>query len=325
MTNLQNFIGIDISKAYFDTAWWTEKGYKTKQYRYDASGISAFVAWLAKQQMPRCVMESTGTYHLRLTHTLYDAGIEVCVVNPLSAKRFIQSTLSRSKTDRTDACRLVEYGKAIELPLWAPAADYYTQLQQLLNAQSLYEKQRTALENQLEAIAASVVKSKPAINSLSESIAYMNERIDDIQNQIDELVNQNNHDDIDNITSIPGVGKKTATALIVAAKGMTEFASHRKLSAYIGLAPTTVKSGSSVRGTRRICKMGMGYVRKLLYICSWSAIKCNHACKELYQRLIEKGKPKKLALIAVANKLLKIIFAIVKSRTKYGGVLKSML
>jgi transposase len=317
MNNEHNFIGIDVSKLTFDVAWPVEKGYRTKRYRYDEAGISAFVVRHAGQQTMRCVMESTGTYHLRLAHALHDAGIEVCVVNPLSAKRFIQSTLSRSKTDRTDACRLADYGRAVDPPLWKPTSAYHTQLQQLLNAQSLYEKQRIALENQLEAVTASVEQSRPVIDSLRESIAYLDDRVAKIQTQIDALVDEHDPGDIDNLTSIPGIGRKTATALVAATKGMSEFSSHRQLSAYLGLAPLTVHSGTSVRGTRRICKMGMGHIRKLLYICSWSAIKCNKACKELYNRLIEKGKAKKLALIAVANKLLKIAFAITKAKTKY--------
>jgi transposase len=317
MSKSENIIGIDIIKAFFDTAWSDEKGYKTKKYHYDEAGIKAFAGWLTTLQKPLCVMESTCTYHLRLAHTLYQADLEVSVVNPLSAKRFIQSTLSRSKTDKADACRLVEYGQAIGPPLWKPTDAYYTQLQQLLGAQELYIRQRTAISNQLEATGFSPVCSPTLTECLNESLRHIDRQIEQIEREMKQLVDHNDPGDVDNLTSIPGIGGKTATALVAQTKGMKDFSSHRQLSAYFGLAPSTVQSGSSVRGTRRICKMGMGHIRKLLYICSWSAIKCNKACKELYNRLIEKGKAKKLALIAVANKLLKIAFAIIKSKSKY--------
>ena len=83
------------------------------------------------------------------------------------------------------------------------------------------------------------------------------------------------------------------------------FTDYRKLSSYIGICPRLFESGSSVKGKTRICKMGMSRIRAMLYMCSWSAKRCNKTCRELYERLIAKGKAKKQALIAVANKLLK--------------------
>src|SRR5690606_4528270 len=86
---------------------------------------------------------------------------------------------------------------------------------------------------------------------------------------------------------------------------------------YIGLSPRIYESGTSVKGRSRICKMGMSRIRAMLYVCAWSAKKINKACKELFERLVEKGKAKKLALIAVANKLLKQAFAIANKNIFY--------
>ena len=120
-----------------------------------------------------------------------------------------------------------------------------------------------------------------------------------------------------NLPSIPGMGKKTAMMLVVLSGGFNRFDDYRKLSSYIGLCPRIFESGTSVKGRARICKMGMSRIRAMLYICSWSAKRCNKACRELYERLLAKGKAKKLALIAVANKLLKQAFAIATQKTKY--------
>ena len=113
------------------------------------------------------------------------------------------------------------------------------------------------------------------------------------------------------------MGKQTAMTLIVLSGGFDKFDDYRKLSSYIGICPRIFESGTSVKGKARICKMGMSRIRAMLYICSWSASRCNKACRDLYQRLLAKGKAKKLALIAVANKLLKQAFAIAKQQTKY--------
>lgn len=124
-------------------------------------------------------------------------------------------------------------------------------------------------------------------------------------------------DMLTNLETIPGMGKKTAVMLTVLSGGFTRFDDYRKLSSYIGICPRIFESGTSVKGKARICKMGMSRIRATLYVCSWSARRYNKACRDLYERLLAKGKAKKLALIAVANKLLKQAFTIAKQQTKY--------
>jgi len=85
----------------------------------------------------------------------------------------------------------------------------------------------------------------------------------------------------------------------------------------VGVTPTIRESGSSERGGSRISKVGNKKLRNLLFLCVFSACKYNRACREIYERIVAKGKSKKLALIAVANKLLKQAFAIVKSGRLY--------
>ena len=116
---------------------------------------------------------------------------------------------------------------------------------------------------------------------------------------------------------LAGMGKKTAMLLIVLTDGFTGFENARQLCCYAGITPTIRQSGISVRGRSRISKVGNRKLRNLLFMCSFTACKTNKACKELYDRIVEKGKSKKLALIAVCNKLLKQAFAIAKSGTNY--------
>lgn len=98
---------------------------------------------------------------------------------------------------------------------------------------------------------------------------------------------------------------------------MQGFGNYRQVISYLGMCPRVYESGTSVHGKAKICKMGLGSIRKKLYMCALSARKCNPACKALYDRLVEKGKAAKLALIAVANKLLKQAFAILKNQTTF--------
>ena len=105
--------------------------------------------------------------------------------------------------------------------------------------------------------------------------------------------------------------------------GFQYFDSSKQVSSYFGLAPEETQSGTSINGLRKITKMGNPLVRKKLYMCSLQASRHNKACIDLCQRLLAKGKSKKVALIAVANKLLKIVFAIAKSELPYDREYKS--
>ncbi|MFT4575919.1 MAG: transposase [Polaribacter sp.] len=107
------------------------------------------------------------------------------------------------------------------------------------------------------------------------------------------------------LKSIPGLGVKTALFLIVITDGFTKFERASQLCSYVGLTPTIRQSSSNVRGRSRISEIGNKKLRNLLSLCSFSACKHNKACREIYERIVNKGKSKKLALIAVYNKLLK--------------------
>ena len=105
--------------------------------------------------------------------------------------------------------------------------------------------------------------------------------------------------------------------LVVLTGGFERFSSAGELCSYAGLTPVIRQSGSSVKGRPRISKIGNQKLRNLLFMCSFNACKYNKACRDLYGRIVTKGKSKKLALIAVSNKLLKQAFAIAKSGLPY--------
>ncbi|MDF7815378.1 transposase [Hymenobacter sp. YC55] len=127
------------------------------------------------------------------------------------------------------------------------------------------------------------------------------------------------------LCSIPGIGRKTAGILLLFAGGFHRFDNYRQLIALAGLSPREHSSGPSIRGKVRITKMGGGLIRGKFFMCSFAAKKRNKACQALYDRLVAKGKNKKLALIAVCNKLLKQAFAIVKLGQPYQADFSSKL
>lgn len=151
---MQNYIGTDISKAYFDAFI---EG-KVQQFSNDKSGHSAFIGRLPKDAW--VVMECTGTYGHRLAEALVASGFLVSMVNALHVKRFGQSRAKRAKTDATDAKLLTEYAQSLEqcsderdrLRLWTPDKPSQLFLKQLRTTQGMLVKIRTTLVNHTEAL-----------------------------------------------------------------------------------------------------------------------------------------------------------------------------
>ncbi|MEG5147051.1 IS110 family transposase [Microcoleus sp. AT8-B6] len=314
MTNLKTFAGFDVSKMFFDVSILINGKQNAKHFSYDDKGLANLISWLP--QDVHVVMEATGPYYLKLACHLHQHGYAVSVVNPLVIKRFSQMRLLRAKTDRADAKMIANYGLAENPPLWQPPAGYIIKLQQQEALVQQLQKQRTALLCQKEAFTASGMDKEMKL-LLHKLIANLDKQIELINKRMEAIMEEHYHQLLNNVISVPGVGKKTAIALIVLSGGFVKFSNYKQLSAYIGLSPRIYESGTSVKGKARICKMGMSRIRAMLYVCAWSAKRCNQPCKELYERLVAKGKSKRLALIAVANKLIKQVFAIATNNTIY--------
>ncbi|TRO66826.1 IS110 family transposase [Christiangramia sabulilitoris] len=312
MYNIKQFYGVDISKSSFDVV---DQNAKHDQFSNDVRGFKKFLKTIRKDSL--VVMEATGYYHYRLAQYLFVKGITVSVVNPLSVKRFIQMKLSKIKTDKSDAKAICEYAQAAKVPLYKARNHVQAECLQLLSLQDLYLKQRTAVKNKIHGEKAMGTPSKMASRSLTRMLKQMEKELAQLELKLESLVEKAHEDQLMQLTSIPGLGKKTAILLIVLTDGFNSFENARQLCCYTGITPTIRQSGTSVRGRSRISKVGNRKLRNLLFLCSFTACRNNKACRELYDRIVEQGKSKKLALIAVSNKLLKQAFAIAKSGTYY--------
>lgn len=319
MKKSKNYVGIDISKLTFDVALCNSES----KYRYFkfANNDEGFVSFLDLLTAPEfiCVMEASGPYYLKLATFLSASGIDVCVINPLIIRRFSQMRMSRAKTDKKDAMLIAEYGKAERPNLWQPEEDYVLELKQMQAYLEQLNKNRTGFIVQKEAFNQNPIKSEPLEKSIDSVIETIEHEIKQIEKRMELIIKTHHQEMFNQLRSIPGMGAKTSLFLIVISGGFSKFKSHKQLASYVGISPRIFESGTRGRGRGRskICKMGMSKIRTMLYVCAWSAKKCNKACKELYDRLVEKGKSKKLALIAVVNKLLKQAFAIATKKEYY--------
>lgn len=304
--------GIDISKDTFDVMDSLGNHY---QFFNKTSDFSKFLKLLNKQS--HCVMEATGYYHYRLAYFLKNHNIAVSVENPLSIKRFIQMKLSRIKTDKSDAKMICLYGQERDLKLWTDYSHNQLQCLQCIRLLDFFTKQCTALKNKIQAEETLGVPCKVVLRSLKRCLKNIQKEKLRVETSLSAMIGDEYLGLIRKLQTIPGIGPRTAFMLVVQTNGFKPFETSGQLCSYCGITPVIRQSGSSFKGRTRISKMGSAKLRNLLFLCSFTACKSNKACKNLYERLVNKGKSKKLALIAVCNKLLRQAFAIAKSGMVY--------
>lgn len=178
-------------------------------------------------------------------------------------------------------------------------------------------KHSTAIKNKIHGEKTLGIPSKTVFHSLKRSLRSLQKEFGLLEAHLMELVKEDQQGQLTLLKSIPGMGYKTAMVLQVLTNDFKKSKNASQLCCYAGITPTIRESGSSVRGRVRISKMGNKKLRNLLFLYAFSACKHNKAFREIYERITTKGKSKKLALIAVSNKLLKQSFAIVTSGLPY--------
>ena len=320
MTKYTEIFGVDISKDVFDI-YGSISGHN--QFTNSEEGFKSFQKSLPKKSL--VVMEATGYYHYRLAQFLYKQNVLVSVVNPLSVKRFIQMKLAKVKTDKSDSKAICEYGMFRDVPLYNALTEVQSECLQLFRWLDSLIKKRTATKNKLHGEKVLGVPSKYVYHSLNRIEKALNKEIKGIELKLLSLVKQDQQVQLTLLQSVPGIGLKTALFLIVVTDGFKKFETASQLCSYVGITPKIRESGSSVRGRSRISKVGNRKLRNLLFLFSFTACKHNKGCREIYERIVNKGKSKKLALIAVSNKLLKQCFAIAKSGLPYDEAYVSVL
>jgi transposase len=312
---MQTIVGIDISKETFDVDF----NGKGCHYDNNEKGIKNFIKSIPGKSS--CVMESTSTYGDILAWSLHETGHDVYIVNPTRIKNYARMKLSKVKTDKKDARIIREFAEICIsdlLPYNFPSENILI-AKQIETALGQLIVQRTATKNQLEAVSKLKNASKKVIKSLEKIIEFQTKQIEELQEEEKKEIDKDHKQMREQITSIKGIGDSTACMLIALTNGFKNFQNAKQLSSYFGCCPRVCSSGSSVKGRGSISKIGLSDVRTRLYMCALSAKRYNLACKDLFERLIQKGKPFKVALMAVVNKLIRQIFAVISKNEFYNA------
>ncbi len=318
---MDKITGIDISKKTLDCSITLGDG-KTvhKKVGNNAEGFDKLLSLLPQDS--HVVMESSGPYYYQLAYFLHGQGVKVSVINALIIKRFCQMRMSRTKTDKKDASMIREYGIAEPLKLWQPDPKSIIKLKQIISMLDMAEKAINMFSNQLEAFGLMPDGDASCAAELTHTIEQHKETRRKLEKEMKETVMEHYAPAYEALLTIPGIGPKTAVMLIAITGNFTKFKHHKELCAYVGFNPGVFESGTSVKARGRISKMGSAWIRKILYLCTWTARKVNVYCKEMYDRLKAKGKPKLVIGIALANKLLRQAFGVGRTLTTFNNNMK---
>ena len=303
-TAIENiFVGIDVSKARLDLGI-GEDG-ETWFEPNDQAGIARVVARLTQVTPKLVIVESTGGLESQVISQLFSNAIPVALVNPSRVRDFARSIGLLAKTDKIDAHLLARFGEATRpIPTRLPTED-----EQKLSATVSRRRQlidmRTAEINRMGTIHTSM-RSK-----LEEHLEWLNKEIEELETEINQLIQSTpefkQKDKI--LQSAPGIGPVTAATII---SDLPELGHHNRqvIASLVGVAPYNNDSGGH-RGKRRI-KGGRPDIRTVLYMATISASRFNPVIKKFYDRLVQKGKLKKIALVACMRKLLTILNAMIR-------------
>ena len=297
------FVGIDVSKATLDVA--VRPTGETWTSANAPDGIDALVARIAALAPTLVVLEATGRYEAPCAAALATAGVAVAVINPRQVRDFAKSTGRLAKTDALDAGILALFADRVR-PEPRPLPDAESEaLAALLARRRQLITMMVAEKNRAHVAAPSVVKSVAKhVRWLEKELAGLDESL---VAAIRESVVWRAKDDL--LRAIPGVGRVLATTLLADLPELGRL-SRREIAALVGVAPLNRDSGS-FRGQRSVWG-GRATVRTALYMSALSAARSNPPVKALYERLVEKGKPKKVALVACMRKLLVTCNAVVR-------------
>lgn len=303
------FVGIDVSKDRLDV-YVRPSGRAFAVVRND-KGLALLIGDLRDLAPDLIVLEATGGFEITVAAALAAAGLPLAVVNPRQIRDFARATGRLAKTDALDAEVIALFAERIR-PEPRPIADADSQALGELVARRRQVVEMIGMEsNRLRQ-----ARTPRVQRTISATLKTLQAQLAELDHEINDTVRSSPvwraTDDL--LTSVPGVGDVTARTLIADLPELGQI-DRRRIAALVGLAPVNRDSGQ-MRGRRAIAG-GRTVVRNVLYMATLSAVRWNPVIKQYFVSLVERGRPKKVALVACMRRLLGILNAIIRTKTSW--------
>ena len=301
-------VGVDVGKDCLDIV--IHEKHLHWQEENSAEGIRNILKRLSYYRVERLVMEATGRYEFELAQAAYDRGLPVCIVKPLSVRRYAGAVEQLAKTDRIDAAIIAEYAAVVQPCTTPQKSKNLIAIKNLVVRRRQLINLRTQEMNRLSIMGKTLaVSCRRMIRALDAEIARMEKRLaTEVEQQAEWAEKQAL------LTSMPGVGNTLCYTLLADLPELGAL-NNREISALVGVAPINRDSGR-VRGKRRI-QGGRAAIRSVLYMATLSALQCNQVIKAFYRKLVAQGKHRKVAITACMRKFITILNTMVKNKTEW--------
>jgi transposase len=301
-------VGIDVGKHYLDVYIHEKKIYF--QEENTTKGIQSILKRLSYYQVERLVMEATGRYEFAMAEAAFLKEIPVCIMKPLSIRRYADAVEQLAKTDKIDAAIIAEFGAVIK-PVATPQKS-----KKLILIKDLLSRRRQVMEMRTQELNRLKIMGKALEASCKRIIKTLDKEIERIEKSLDEQVQDEPEwtEKREVLMSTPGVGN-TLTYTLLADLPEIGTLNNKEISALVGVAPMNRDSGS-LRGKRKV-QGGRATVRTILYMATLSATQCNPVIKSFYKKLVAQGKHKKVAIVACMRKLITILNAMVRENKEW--------
>lgn len=303
-------VGIDVSKRILDVCLLSGDDPHGESFTVvnDPEGVDEILSRLAQSAPKLVVMEATGKYERPAATQIAAAGMAVAIVNPRQARDFAKAMGKLAKTDRIDAFVLARFAKAMEpRPTTMPDEEALA-LQGILARRRQLIEMRTAERNRLKMASTKALRKriKAHIDWLEKEVSRTDEDLDRAVEDSESFKAKESM-----LKSVPGVGRVLARTLLAELPELGGI-THKRLCALVGVAPFNRDSGQW--SGKREAWGGRASVRAALYMGTLVATRFNPVIKEFYERLLEAGKPKKVAIVACMRKLLCILNALMRDQ-----------
>ena len=325
------YVGADLSKDNFPCSIWVDgELIDLGQFENKQSGFEELAVAITLNK-ERCgydsvqiILESTGGYELYLLSFIHSQGWTFTLPNPKAVRDWAKGVGYRAKTDKVDGRILAHYGGERRPKTQQPVPEIIEQLDSLLQRQEDTQKILRQELNRQHALSYRPNASASAFKSLDRSIAFLKSELQQLEDDIALLLKGNPElrTQSKQLLSVAGVGKKTVLPLLVMfhrfdARTKGE-GTGKGVTAYMGLDPKPFESGKTVWKPSFISKMGNPVMRSRLYLAALGGIRGKKSpLRHFYLRLVERGKAKKLALVASARKILIWAWAIFKQGVEF--------
>jgi transposase len=325
------YVGVDIAKASFTVAVlgpageadWGEFANTPASFEQWRARVNAAVADQALLEVV-VILEPTGGYELALAGFAAAQGWPVSRPNAARVREWAKSQGRRAKSDQVDARGLARYGAAQPLVAWKPLPPAYSQLESLLQRQADLETMLQQERNRQAALGLKRDTAPVVTRNLAAVLEALHNALVEIQAAIKAHLRAHPalRAKVRRLRTVPGVGAKSVLQVLVLLARwdtLTDGAGRAKgLVAYTGLDPQTHTSGTSVYKPARISRMGNPDMRRRLYLAAFGGVRARSGpLRDFYQRLVGRGKAKKLAITASARKILIWAWAVYRTDTDF--------